>query len=619
MNLNLRFKIILITVAILVFAIAATTLVSSYVFSQEYTDALQSRALIIGQGVQSQLNRLLDLGIPLADLVGFEKQLQNTVDTYDDVAYAMVIDLDGKILIHNDPAQQNMLITDPVTLRGVKSDQNVIQIYSDQQGQFYDVFIPILDRNGDHIGAIRLGVPVEIVTQATDRLRVLSGVVALASLGVAVVLLIFTLSVWVTNPLKKLMTAIEQIRSGETDLTTQVEIKSRDEIGRLGAEFNRMSAQLYQLINTLEEQVANRTQQLEALMQINQRLAVILDLNALLHEVVILTKETFNYYHVQIYLLDNKTRNLQLVEGYGLAGMEMKSQGHYIAWDSPTSLVARAARIGRIVRGDNVREEAGWLPNTLLPDTYAEMAIPISVENHVVGVLDVQADEVAGLSGDDVKLLSSLANQLAVAIRNVRLFEEVETALAEARALQERYDEQAWRKIKATTMKGQHLYVDPSITLDKQEQEAMAKAEQQALVKNAPVVISSEGSGAESLVARINLRNKTIGALQLHPKEHRQWTEDDMTLIEAIADQLSQTAETLRLFEEAQDRAGREQTIREITDKLKTAHNLDMLLETAARELGLRLGARHTVLEMGIETDANGPDVHEPTGVETDG
>jgi GAF domain-containing protein len=113
------------------------------------------------------------------------------------------------------------------------------------------------------------------------------------------------------------------------------------------------------------------------------------------------------------------------------------------------------------------------------------------------------------------------------------------------------------------------------------------------------------------LIACINLRNKTIGALQLQAQEQRLWTDDDMALVEAITDQLSQTAENLRLFEEAQARAGREQTIREITDKLKTAPNLDMLLETAARELGLRLGARHTVLEMGTERETNGAERHE--------
>jgi len=613
MNLSLRFKIIFITVAILVFAIAATTMINNYVFAQEYANVLQSRALIIGQDVQSQLSRQLDLGISLTELSGFEKQLQDTIGTYGDITYAMILDLNGKILFHNDISQHNRVITDRPTLTAIRSGRETVQLYSDGQGEFYDVFIPIFDGSDNHVGTIRLGFPVAVVTQTTNRLTVISAIVALVSLGVAIILSVAALSVLVTNPLKRLITAIEKIRSGEAGLTTQVEISSRDEIGQLGTAFNTMTTQLNHLVDTLEKQVADRTRQLETVIQITRRLAVILDLSDLLSQVVILIKDTFHYYRVQVYLLDKDTQTLQLAEGYGQAGTEMGRQGHDIAWDSPTSLVAQAARVGNIVQVDNVQEETNWQPNPLyphLPDTRAEIAVPIKVAEQVVGVLDVQTDTVFGLGESDAKLLRSLADQLAVAIRNARLFEEVETALAEARALQERYDQQAWQKVKATT-KGQYLYVDPNTTLDRREQEAMAEAEQQALVKNAPVVIRNEGSKAESLVARINLRNKTIGALQLQAKEHRQWTDDDMAFIEAITDQLSQTAENLRLFEEAQDRAGREQTIREITDKLKTAPNLDVLLETAARELGLRLGARHTVLEMGTERETNGAERHE--------
>jgi len=614
MNLSLRFKIISITVAILVFAIAITTMVDNYVFAQEYANVLQSRALLIGQGMQSQLNKLLESGISLTELGGFEKQIQDTVDIYEDITYAMILDLDGRILFHNDISQHNRVITDRPTLTAIRSGREIVQLYSDEQGEFYDVFIPIFDPGGDHVGAIRLGFPVTVVTQTTNRLTVISAVVALASLSVAIILLVAALSALVTNPLKRLITAIEKIRSGEAGLTTQVEISSRDEIGQLGTAFNTMTAQLNHLVDTLEKQVADRTRQFETVAQITRRLAVILDLSDLLSQVVILIKDTFHYYRVQVYLLDKDTQTLQLAEGYGQAGTEMERQGHDIAWDSPANLVAQAARTGSIVQVDNVQEETNWQPNPLyphLPDTRAEIAVPIKVAEQVVGVLDVQADTVFGLGESDANLLRSLADQLAVAIRNARLFEKVETALTEARALQERYDQQAWQKVKAATTKGQYLYVDPGITLDKREQETMAEAEQQSLVKNAPIVIRNEGSKAESLVAGINLRNKTIGVLQLQSKEHRQWTDDDMALVEAITDQLSQTAENLRLFEEAQDRAGREKTIREITDKLKTARNLDMLLETAARELGLRLGARHTVLEMGTERETNGADRHE--------
>ena len=133
MGFSLRFKIIFLAVVILVITIGATTLASGYVFSQEYADVLQSRTLIIGQGLKSQLDRLLELGIPLEELVGFEKQLQDTVTTYPDIAYAMVIDLDSKILFHNDPSQHNKILADTMTVDAVKRGTTVIQVHSDQQ------------------------------------------------------------------------------------------------------------------------------------------------------------------------------------------------------------------------------------------------------------------------------------------------------------------------------------------------------------------------------------------------------------------------------------------------------------------------------------------------------
>ena len=200
-----------------------------------------------------------------------------------------------------------------------------------------------------------------------------------------------------------------------------------------------------------------------------------------------------------------------------------------------------------------------------------------------------------------------------MAIRNARLFTETGAALAEAREAQERYVKQSWQ-----VAGNRYVYINPGVEpLDETKLQTLESTKERALTENSPVVDVKEDDklGEKSLTVPINLRDKPIGALQLHGKGNRHWTEDDMALIEAITVQLSQTAENLRLFEEAQDRAGREQTIREITDKLRAAHNLDALLETAARELGLRLGARHTVLEIGIESDTNGLDRQdEPVG-----
>ena len=167
--------------------------------------------------------------------------------------------------------------------------------------------------------------------------------------------------------------------------------------------FKSMTDQLRNLITTLEERVVSRTQRLEVVASLSEQLNAILDFDQLLLELVSQVKDTFGYYHAHVYMLD-ESQNLVMAAGAGEAGRQMMAQGHSISLDVPTSLVARAARTNQIVSIANVREAADWLPNPLLPDTYSEMAVPIVSEGQVVGVLDVQQDEVAGLDEGDAGL-----------------------------------------------------------------------------------------------------------------------------------------------------------------------------------------------------------------------
>ncbi|MFZ6029063.1 MAG: GAF domain-containing protein [Chloroflexota bacterium] len=173
---------------------------------------------------------------------------------------------------------------------------------------------------------------------------------------------------------------------------------------------------------------AEKATALNTLNVISRQLTGILDLKDLLHQVVTQTKETFNYYHVQIFLLDEAKAHLAVVESYGKAGAEMKRSGHRFAIDAPQSLVAQAAREKRVVTIPDVELEPNWKYNPILPDTRAETVIPIISDEEIVGVLDVQSDRVAGISESDVSLLRSLANQVAVALINARLFEEARQA-----------------------------------------------------------------------------------------------------------------------------------------------------------------------------------------------
>ncbi|NDJ78463.1 MAG: GAF domain-containing protein, partial [Chloroflexi bacterium] len=194
-----------------------------------------------------------------------------------------------------------------------------------------------------------------------------------------------------------------------------------------------LSAQLqsYELF----DQVQTRAAELETVSEIAAQTSTILDVDELLWTVANLTRERFDLYHAHIYLLDETQDVLRLAAGSGIAGREMARAGHRIVAGSPTSLVARAARNNESVIVNNVNRAPDFLPNPLLPNTRSELAVPMVVGGRVIGVLDVQADEVNRFTETDAAVQTTLAAQIAAAVNNARTFAEVEQLQGETSML----------------------------------------------------------------------------------------------------------------------------------------------------------------------------------------
>ena len=141
----------------------------------------------------------------------------------------------------------------------------------------------------------------------------------------------------------------------------------------------------------------------------------------------------FEYYHVHIYLLDGERKHLLMVGGTGQAGRKLLMRGHRL--ETGQGLVGRAAARNEATLVPDVSQEPDWLPNPLLPDTKAEVAVPISFGGEVQGVLDVQHDRAGGLDQNDVTLLQVIAAQVAVALQNARLLEQAKSRAEHANLL----------------------------------------------------------------------------------------------------------------------------------------------------------------------------------------
>jgi len=312
---------------------------------------------------------------------------------------------------------QMRLLADQYVVAFDKLVENNIQIAAAIQG-FRDAahtMEPIVEKLAN-TGQEMSSIDASTANTADIQMRTLLTVGMVVALLVAGFLTVF-LSRQISRPVVALTNTAQVIAGGQFDV--QADVTSADEIGTLAETFNTMTKRLGEAF----EDVRRRAAELSTVAEVSTATSTILESKQLLQNVVDLTKERFNLYHSHIYLLDEQGENLVLTAGAGEPGRIMVSEGRTIPLSLEQSLVARAARERQGVTVNDVTQAPDHLPNPLLPDTRSELAVPMIVGGSVIGVFDIQSEQVGRFTDTDVNIQTTLAAQLATSIQNVRSFE----------------------------------------------------------------------------------------------------------------------------------------------------------------------------------------------------
>lgn len=402
----------------------------------------------------------------------------------------------------------------------------------------------------------------------------------------------------ITNPIGELAETARIISEG--DLTRAPRVTSRDEIGALAAAFNSMTIQLRELISSLEQRVAARTKDLAAVAEVGTATATVLETKSLLQAVADLSKERFNLYHSHIYLLDDAGETLVLASGAGEAGRKMVAKGHSIPLGREQSLVARAARERKGVTVNDVTQAPDFLPNPLLPDTRSELAVPMIVGDKLIGVFDVQSDQVGRFTESDISVQTALASQVAVALQNVRQFEQSQLSEARFRAV----TETASDAIISADEHGNIIYLNPTA------QDIFGFSEEEAIGQSLKIImplqfhhLHESGINRYLQTREPHVIDQTVELVGRH-KDGREfpielslasWEAGENTFFTALIRDITERKKNEETLEQ---RARQQETLNLITQKIQSAATVESAMQVAARELGHALGQKPTMVTL---------------------
>jgi GAF domain-containing protein len=360
--------------------------------------------------------------------------------------------------------------------------------------------------------------------------------------------------------------------------------RRQDEVEKTNSMLKVREQELQSAQLVLEQKVSERTNELtfqnqlfmeraellNAVVDTSRSMLSTMGFEQLLPLIVQMLGRHFKFYHVGLYLLDEQKQRAVLVASNSEGGQRMIERGQQLSLREH-SLVEFALRTGQAQIANDSRSDIRWVSTPELPNTQAELVLPLTSAQLVIGALDFQADHKMEFSEEYVSILHILADLVTIALQNSILYDKTQRTIREADVSSRQISAREWsswvESIQARGYRFDGIRTEPVKGTD-------GSLPAQKRIQNIP----------------IRLRGRTIGALKIKLSEGSpDWTEDDHAIAEATAERAALAMEGARLLDEAKRRAAREAFLSAMAAKLGASFRLDSILRDTVQELGQTL------------------------------
>lgn len=510
-----------------------------------------------------------------------------------------VVDAQNRLLVHPDITVfgQVMDFSAEPPIQALRAGKTGLFSYTDSNGMAWLCAILPLENNWGLV----LQQPVNVIDFALSDFRRAAFIMGLFSLLIVVALIASTVR-QTLKPIALITQAAQQMARG--DFSQHIpDFHSNDEIAQLANSLIQMQHQLREMITSLEQRVEARTAELnqrtaylEGSASVGRAVNNILNPDELVQQVVGLIRDTFGLYYVGLFLVDESNEWAVLRAGTGEAGKAMLARNHRLKI-GPASMIGWCISNARERVALRAETDIVRAANPDLPLTRSEAALPLRSRGTVIGALSVQSVEPNAFTPETIQTLQNMADQIASAIENARLYTRSQQALEAAQRAIGNVAISNWQKLFKLQSATDLRSTDVGLTTASLNWEAQ---HQQALEQN-KILRATEPDEHNRYALWIPIRSGAVrlGVITAYKAAAEGgWSDAEVTLLQTIVEQSSIALESARVFEETRRRAERDRLTSRITTSFRETLDVETVLRTAAQEIRQALGLPEVVIRL---------------------